>query len=431
VLVDQVLDGLEQLLADLGGHLPLPLHERVRCLGADLYLQELGLLLFTHEVEGLEHALQQLHGLRLVHVGMHLAHQLLRSFELVAHNLLMVVVHAERAVHGGEGGRDDGHDVLEILVVRAGVPGGEVLALPVLRALLDLGEHHWQRPQPLALDLHEQKEEFTHPFIGLEQADARHQDGPADAPEETEDAPLDAPLLGPALDQLEHLLEVFGVWNDAQDLVRVALAIYAQDALLAHLEQHLIVVQVAALLVDALDRQACLEQVDVDVVEFHLNNRHLRVLDGVDLRDAWSLAQDVQQRLEEQVARDVHWCDAERVDIGAWGVHAQLLGTEGENLGAGSVVGLLDRALLVACLLGHPVLDDLLELLEHVFAFAGTLLGLVELLLGHDGVHALVPDCPLLCGLGIVLQILRILRVVNVVFCFINVVVLVLILLDI
>lgn len=67
----------------------------------------------------------------------------------------MVVVHRKGTVHGREGRGDDRHHMLEVIVVRPWVPGNQVLALPVLGALLDFGQHYWQRPEPFGKHLHE------------------------------------------------------------------------------------------------------------------------------------------------------------------------------------------------------------------------------------------------------------------------------------
>jgi len=74
MLVDQVLNGFEQLLAYLGGDLAFPLDEGIRGLCTDLHLEELGLLGVFGEVEGLKHRLYHSQHLGLVHLEVHLAH---------------------------------------------------------------------------------------------------------------------------------------------------------------------------------------------------------------------------------------------------------------------------------------------------------------------------------------------------------------------
>jgi len=126
----------------------------------------------------------------------------------------VVVVHTERTVHGGESRCDDRHDVLEVLVVCAWIPGCQVLALPILWTFLDLGQHNWQRPQPFGVHLHEEEEEFAYLLVRVEEADARYQDGPTHSPKEAKDAPLNSPLFRPEFDQLEHFPKSFRVGDD-------------------------------------------------------------------------------------------------------------------------------------------------------------------------------------------------------------------------
>jgi len=88
----------------------------------------------------------------------------------------------------------------------------------------------------------------------------------------------------------------------------------------------------------------------------------VRVLDLFDFGDAIDITQNVEQAVEEEVAQDVFGRHAEGVDVGARGVHAQLLGAEGEDLGGRLVqllgVGEVDGLRLLA----HPVLHDALQI---------------------------------------------------------------------
>jgi len=104
--------------------------------------------------------------------------------------------------------------VLEVVVVSARVPGGQVLALPVTGALLDFGEHDWEWPKPLGLHLHKHEEEFGSLLLRLEQTNACYKDSPRHTSQKAENAALNPPSLRPKLDQLEHLLKFLLTWNE-------------------------------------------------------------------------------------------------------------------------------------------------------------------------------------------------------------------------
>jgi len=83
-----------------------------------------------------------------------------------------------------------------------------------------------------------------------------------------------------------------------------------------------------------LEGQTRKEHVELDVAEAHLDDGHERVLDGAQVADVGLAAQQLQEGGEEVAALHVARRHAQRVNVGALGVHAQAVRAEREHLAA-------------------------------------------------------------------------------------------------
>ena len=77
--------------------------------------------------------------------------------------------------------------------------------------------------------------------------------------------------------------------------------------------------------------EACKCQVDLDLVELHLDDGDERLLNGAEFTDLMLVAEKAEQGVEEFVSGDHGRCDAQGVDVGALVRDVQHVGAVGDD----------------------------------------------------------------------------------------------------
>eukprot|EP00754_Rhynchopus_humris_P045317 Rhum_TRINITY_DN4792_c0_g1::Rhum_TRINITY_DN4792_c0_g1_i1::g.15418::m.15418 len=223
-------------------------------------------------------------------------------------------------------------------------------------------------------------------------AHGRCHDGPRHAAREAVDVAVDAAVLRPQLDATKGPAKVVDIWDAAQQLLRHTRAVDAALRRIVEAAQRAVVADVEQRRWrDPFQVQRGKHQVNLHVVELHLDDGHVCVADGVQLLHKLVLLQDAHQCVEEVLAPHVTRRDAQRVDVGTGEVDAQRVRPEAQKPAPVLVgVGVVLRAQEVA----DPRPDQLLQLHQH----AGAGLALLRRL---DG------ELQLLHKLGALLRLLR------------------------
>mmetsp|Transcript_34176 Transcript_34176/g.73873 ORF Transcript_34176/g.73873 Transcript_34176/m.73873 type:complete len:395 (+) Transcript_34176:404-1588(+) len=322
VEVDGLADGQGLQIGVLGDAADARLHEA--CPAA-----RLGVLARAHDVAGevVRVADEEVGGLEqplpaLLLLLQDLLDDLQTEGELALHYLEAVLADVEGGVHGRVSGRDNRHQVFD--VVLRGPHHPLVGYFGAGSVLLDVVEHDGVGPAPGGVVLEKAEEQRGGGGVGEQLADEGHQYVAVYAPQVAQLVPVQAPLLGPLADAAQHHQEVGEglLAHQLEDHVRHARAVERLLRGLVQAHQDAVVqdVDVAG---HGVLREAREEQVDVDLSEVEGYNGHEGLLDRGHVGDLGAGGEVVLEVGEEVLAGAEVRRHADCVDVGPDVAHAQ------------------------------------------------------------------------------------------------------------